>query len=52
LQRQKAFSVYHEEKMNHNRVVLLRVEPGKPWLRTEFARVVCHAIQLDLVAAN
>jgi len=32
---QKAFNVYHEDKMNHSPVVLLRAAPGKPWLRID-----------------
>jgi len=32
---QKAFNVFHEDKMNHSPVVLLRAAPGKPWLRIE-----------------
>jgi protein SCO1/2 len=32
---QKAFNVYHEDKMNHSPVVLLRAAPGKPWLRVD-----------------
>jgi len=32
---QKAFNVYHEDKMNHSPVVLLRAAPGRPWLRID-----------------
>lgn len=32
---QKAFNVFHEDKMNHSPVLLLRAAPGKPWLRIE-----------------
>jgi protein SCO1/2 len=32
---QRAFDVYRGEKMNHNPVTLMRLAPGKPWLRIE-----------------
>lgn len=51
---QKAFNVYHEDKMNHNPVVLLRAAPGKPWLRIDglaTADDLLHAYQ-NLVASN
>lgn len=32
---QKAFNVYRGDKMNHSSVILIRVKPGKPWLRLE-----------------
>jgi protein SCO1 len=32
---QKAFGVYRGSKMNHTPVTLLRLAPGKPWLRVE-----------------
>ena len=32
---QRAFDVYRGEKMSHTPVMLLRVAPGKPWLRIE-----------------
>lgn len=32
---QKAFDVYRGDKMNHEPVTLLRVAPGKPWVRVE-----------------
>ena len=51
---QNAFNVYHEDKMNHNPVVLLRAAPGKPWLRIDglaTADDLLHAYQ-NLVASN
>jgi protein SCO1/2 len=51
---QKAFNVYHEDKMNHNPVVLLRAAPGKHWLRIDglaTADDLLHAYQ-NLVASN
>ncbi|MCX4151654.1 MULTISPECIES: SCO family protein [Paraburkholderia] len=51
---QKAFNVYHEDKMDHNPVVLLRAAPGKPWLRIDglaTADDLLHAYQ-NLVASN
>jgi protein SCO1/2 len=51
---QKAFNVYHEDKMSHNPVVLLRAAPGKPWLRIDglaSADDLLHAYQ-NLVASN
>jgi len=51
---QKAFNVYHEDKMNHNPVVLLRAAPGKPWLRIDglaTADDLLHAYR-NLVASN
>jgi protein SCO1/2 len=32
---QKAFEVYKGDKMNHDPVTLMRVAPGKPWVRIE-----------------
>lgn len=32
---QRAFDVYRGEKMSHTPVMLLRIAPGKPWLRIE-----------------
>jgi protein SCO1/2 len=32
---QKAFEVYKGDKMNHDPVTLMRVAPGKPWLRID-----------------
>ena len=32
---QRAFNVYHEDKMNHSPVVFLRAAPGNPWLRID-----------------
>ena len=32
---QKAFNAYRGDKMNHGSVILMRAEPGKPWLRVE-----------------
>jgi protein SCO1/2 len=32
---QRAFDVYRGSKMSHNAVTLLRVAPGKPWLRID-----------------
>jgi protein SCO1/2 len=32
---QKAFNVYRGDKMNHASIILMRVAPGKPWLRLE-----------------
>lgn len=32
---QKAFDAYRGDKMNHTSVVLMRMAPGKPWLRLE-----------------
>ena len=32
---QKAFNAYRGDKMNHASVILMRAEPGKPWLRVE-----------------
>ncbi len=32
---QKAFNVYRGDKMNHSSVILMRVAPGKPWLRLD-----------------
>ncbi|QGS31392.1 SCO family protein [Cupriavidus metallidurans] len=51
---QKAFNVYHEDKMNHSPVVLLRAAPGKPWLRIDgFATAdeILHAYH-HLMASN
>lgn len=51
---QKAFNVYHEDKMNHSPVVLLRAAPGKPWLRIDgFATAddLLHSYQ-GLIASN
>ncbi len=32
---QRAFNVYHEDKMNHGPVVFLRAAPGNPWVRID-----------------
>ncbi len=32
---QKAFEVYKGDKMNHDPVTLMRVAPGKPWVRID-----------------
>jgi len=32
---QKAFDVYRGDKMSHTPVTLIRVAPGKPWLRID-----------------
>lgn len=51
---QRAFNVYHEDKMDHGPVILLRASPGKPWLRVEgFATAdeLMHAYR-DLVASR
>jgi protein SCO1/2 len=32
---QKAFNTYRGDKMNHTATILMRSEPGKPWLRLE-----------------
>jgi len=32
---QKAFNAYRGDKMNHSSIILMRVAPGKPWLRLE-----------------
>ena len=32
---QKAFDAYRGDKMNHISVILIRIVPGKPWLRLE-----------------
>ncbi|EHP42893.1 Sco1/SenC family protein [Cupriavidus basilensis OR16] len=32
---QRAFNVYHEDKMNHRPVVFLRAAPGDSWLRID-----------------
>ncbi|MDW3685669.1 SCO family protein [Cupriavidus sp. CV2] len=51
---QRAFNVYHEDKMNHSPVVFLRGAPGESWLRIDgFATAdeLLHAYQ-KLVAAN
>ena len=46
--------MYHEDKMDHHPVVLLRAAPGKPWLRIDglaTADDLLHAYQ-NLVASN
>ncbi|GAB7548841.1 SCO family protein [Cupriavidus sp. 8B] len=51
---QRAFNVYHEDKMKHSPVVFLRGAPGESWLRIDgFATAdeLLHAYQ-KLVAAN
>jgi protein SCO1/2 len=32
---QKAFGIYKGDKMNHDPVTLLRVAPGRPWVRID-----------------
>ena len=32
---QKAFEVYKGDKMNHDPVTLMRIAPGKPWVRID-----------------
>jgi protein SCO1/2 len=32
---QKAFNTYRGDKMNHTATILMRSEPGKPWVRVE-----------------
>ena len=46
--------MYHENKMNHSPVVLLRAAPGKSWLRIDglaTADDLLHAYQ-NLVVPN
>ncbi|WP_197693871.1 SCO family protein [Vogesella sp. LIG4] len=51
---QRAFNVFHQDKMSHTPVVLLRAAPGKPWLRVDGFATADDLLQnyRKLMAAN
>lgn len=51
---QRAFNVYHQDKMNHAPVVFLRAAPGNPWLRVDGFATADELLQAyrKLIATN